>query len=538
MKKSRNIFFKSFAILACLGAFTPTIAADDETAPVVVEALSLKHHIGVLKTSMNPAELGASVQAIRKHVMENPLTDLGEGAQDAFDAAIHVTFLSELDGGEIIPTNRLYTPRFFNFMALLASDTTPSAEAAAYYAWLAAVVYTTETLGTCSPNVDELAEGFVPYLRRQIAPEAPGWLIASARAMKLEDLAERVSSIRKTVSVAYRAAQIEKLTAELAERTKIPVLGGKAVFVRGEAVANGQCGWHSAFDNMTSNLGLRQILGLVDDGTIYEPSYYEIVMKRLRDTQGEQRLIGSIEAKLALVPENAESLARARKLIDALNKKYTADLEYHNVFSPVPEHLKTEPTEAEAKKLWKTEATAWLEAHQAEFDPWNTEKKKMADAYEQKRWDAQFSVLQKFKFPQEFLGRFITSDFNAIFEDGQLDMGRGQGNYLDILQRLNLVNINVWVPKDGAEPIHVKQNQLSKNYRVANVLLQGVVSGAGIVEGHYDPLVLDVGQLARVKRHEQLLAHLVELQTAQTALTVPAIVVDGGAKEEGDVPPT
>jgi hypothetical protein len=547
MKIRKNVLLKSFTILACLSASIPlgsltAVASDPQvTADAAPIVSPLKHHVGILEKSTDLAELKASVQGVMEYLMKNPLDDLTAGTEDALNAAVHVTTLNELDdNGEFLDTNRLFTSHFSNFVALLGSDT-PSESAAAYYSWLAGVVYTTETLSGCNLNLSELKEGFLPYLRRQTLPS---WLIASAKKTDLSSLALQASETRKSANLAYRSAQLERLKTELKSRQAVSVLNGQIIFRNGTAVPNGQCGWHSAFDHMTSNVALSQLFGLVDDGTIYEPTYYEVVLRRLRDVMGATKLTSSILNNSEFSKENADNIAKLAPILKKLEGRLSADLGFHDDTSPMPQHLRSEPTEVEAKKAWAAEFESWVKSNQDAFNPWRAERDKTIATYEQDKWNAIFNVIGKFKFSADTLKKFILSDFSTIFPEGQLDIGNGENNYLRILQRLNLVNINVWIPgTEGAELRLIKQSRVNEGYRVANVLLQPALpSQVGVVDGHFDPLILNELQLAKNNRHVHLIDHLRQLNEEMVkqaaaksiATPVPSVVVTEPAADEAE----
>lgn len=144
MKIHQNSLLKSLVLLAFLGAsFSCTHAteagvtemgvapSEAETAVLEPVAVSpLRGYINTLHTSTNLIELKEGMVSALYHLMGNPLTDFGENAQDALDAATHVSVLSELDNGEILDDNFMITPAFGLFTGLLRPNLSPSQEAA------------------------------------------------------------------------------------------------------------------------------------------------------------------------------------------------------------------------------------------------------------------------------------------------------------------------------------------------------------------------------------------------------------------------
>ena len=206
---------------------------------------------------------------------------------------------------------------------------------------------------------------------------------------------------------------------------------------------DGQCGWYAA--DMTYNYALESLLQTVADDRIYTPLYYNIVLKRMRDAKGVA-FFESLIGREGFTRDSDDLDGLTRVLADK-KTRYDASLEILGSQPEMPLELQISPEEEESKIAWQQAVDHWKTTV---FDHWNTRRDQLSKDYETNLWETQLGYIGDFRLPNDEISTFIQEDFPRRYPNKFIEFGVSDGgeaaDWLDILQHLENINIQVWAP--------------------------------------------------------------------------------------------
>ena len=426
---------------------------------------TLAPHISTLQEQTDPRALKKPLAAVRQFLANNYLTEADntiENWKKVTQVVCLAEYLSAYDSkGSLGFQNSTLDPHFiYDYLDKLTSVDSEEVQNALSLL-CSSVFITQELLGNPSATVADLKRKFPSYpLRAKITTpevEIPEWLPRNALRLSV---GERISGIsfdeifgavvETFTKPIYADTQIQELTIfhssriysvidATATQPPTPTRAAGLYLIEGD----GQCGWYTA--DMTYDYALESLLQTIADGRIYTPSYYNVVLKRMRDVNGNAFFEGLIGREGFI--RDSDDLDGLTRVLEDKEARHNTSLKALGSQPEMPLELQTEPEAEEEKLAWQQSVDGWKTTV---LETWRARKDQSMKEYEASVWETQLGYIGDFRLPNDEIATYIQEDFPRRYPNKFVEFGVSDGgeaaDWLDILQHLENINIQVWAP--------------------------------------------------------------------------------------------